>query len=161
MDEGQGQFAIIAGPANHAATARRETAFIEKIAALGGDPAAIAITRPIWQSPIGGIGREAAKILLEEMAGRIDAIFAFNDEAALGALGCVREKGYAVPDDIAIAGFDDSYITQLAWPPLTTVHQPIAALAARAVALIAEPRAVTDLPDAYCLPTHLVVRGSA
>jgi LacI family transcriptional regulator len=51
------------------------------------------------------------------------AVFAANDMMALGALVAIREAGLRVPDDIAVAGFDDITVARLASPPLTTVAQ--------------------------------------
>lgn len=158
-DTGRRRFAIIAGPAEHSAAAIRETSFAETIASLGGNPAEIAVIRPEWKEPVAGIGWQAARELLKDADCRPDAIFAFNDEAAIGALGCARELGLSVPRDVAIAGFDDSYIAQLAWPPLTTIHQPIAAMAFEAIGVIAGAR--ESGVEKILLPTTLTVRESA
>lgn len=156
---GRRNFAIIAGPADHAAAAIREASFADTIASLGGDPAAIIVIRPEWMGSIVEIGWQAARELLKDANRRPDAIFAFNDEVAIGALGCARELGLAVPQDIAIAGFDDSYVAHLAWPSLTTIHQPIAAMAFEAIGVIAGAR--NDGIERILLPTTLTVRDSA
>lgn len=62
------------------------------------------------------------------------AILAGNDEMAVGALSAVRAAGLKCPEDIAIAGFENSPFSQQSWPPVTTAHQNnvyIAKLAAR------------------------------
>ncbi len=53
-----------------------------------------------------------------------DAIFAANDRMALGAILCLHKSGLHVPEDIAVAGFDDSYFAKYVTPALTTVRQP-------------------------------------
>ena len=63
---------------------------------------------------------------------RPDAIFAANDMMALGCLFALTEHGLRVPDDIALAGFDDVPIALFASPPLTTVRVRIADLGRRA-----------------------------
>jgi LacI family transcriptional regulator len=63
---------------------------------------------------------------------RPDAIFAANDMMALGCLFALTEKGVAVPDAIALAGFDDIPIARFVTPPLTTVRVRIADLGRRA-----------------------------
>ena len=76
-------------------------------------------------------GARAAGLLL---AGpRPDAIFAANDMMAIGCLQALREAGLRVPDDVALAGFDDIPISRFLDPPLTTVGVPIAELGRQAV----------------------------
>jgi DNA-binding LacI/PurR family transcriptional regulator len=90
----------------------------------------------------------------------LDAVFVGNDNMAAGALPVLRERGYRVPDDVAVVGFDDLEIAARTDPPLTTVHQPIRALggemARMLTALLAGQR-----PSSLILPTRLVVRRSA
>lgn len=158
-DQGRRRFALIAGPADHASAAIRESTFIDMVEKLGGNSSAIQRRHPEWQGSMADIGRNAALSLLANPADRPDALFAFNDEAAIGAMAGARELGLSVPDDISIIGFDDSYIAQLAWPQLTTIHQPIAEIAMKAVQIIAGE---DDRPgEAILLPTHLVVRNSS
>jgi len=62
------------------------------------------------------------------------------------------------PDDLSVAGCDDSYVAEVAWPPLTTIHQPISEMASEAVSLLLSPR--TGTTRHLTLPMRLVVRGS-
>lgn len=64
------------------------------------------------------------------------AIFAANDEMALGALAAAQQRGLRVPTDLSVAGFDDAPLASLVWPPLTTVRQPVTEMAAAAVDLL-------------------------
>jgi len=64
---------------------------------------------------------------------RPDAIFAGNDMMAVGCLNALAEAGLRVPDDIALAGFDDIPIARYVTPALTTIRVPIAALGASAM----------------------------
>ncbi|NIJ35925.1 LacI family transcriptional regulator [Sphingopyxis panaciterrae] len=156
---GRRRFAIIAGPADHAAAMIRENSFVETLAGLGGDPEGILLTRIELHESISESGRAATLDLLRRVDPLPDAIFAFNDEVAIGAMAAARELGLTVPGDVAIAGFDDSYIAQLAWPPLTTIHQPIADLAFQAVGVVASGESFAA--SQILLPTSLVVRGTA
>ncbi|KGB55772.1 LacI family transcription regulator [Sphingopyxis sp. LC81] len=157
-DAGRRRFAIIAGPADHAAAMVRERAFCDALGALGGDPAGVALARIELNESIAEAGRIATLDLLRDVGQLPDAIFAFNDEVAIGAMAGIRELGRSIPEDIAVAGFDDSYIAQLVWPPLTTIHQPIADLAFQAVRLVADPEGFST--GNILLPTSLVVRGT-
>jgi LacI family transcriptional regulator len=60
---------------------------------------------------------------------RPTAIFASNDPMALGVLTAAHETGIDVPGELSVAGFDDSPMARYAWPPLTTVRQPITEVA--------------------------------
>ncbi|WP_129843398.1 LacI family DNA-binding transcriptional regulator [Streptomyces sp. RFCAC02] len=55
------------------------------------------------------------------LAARPDALFCANDQLALGALRALLSRGVRVPEDVAVAGMDDSALAQAAWPPLTSV----------------------------------------
>jgi LacI family transcriptional regulator len=90
------------------------------------------------------------------------AIFAANDSMAIGALSALREAGVAVPEDMAVAGFDDIPIAQYTSPPLTSVHVPIAELGERATARLVEQLGSERKRRRQCetLQTKLVVRQS-
>ncbi|WP_438349798.1 LacI family DNA-binding transcriptional regulator [Paenibacillus sp. FA6] len=70
-------------------------------------------------------GREAMEKLLTE-ALPFTAIFAASDEMAIGAMGVALEKGLKIPDDLSIIGYDDLRLSRMIFPPLTTIHQPLA-----------------------------------
>jgi DNA-binding LacI/PurR family transcriptional regulator len=89
------------------------------------------------------------------------AIFAANDETAIGVIEALRAAGRQPGSEFAIVGFDDLMFARLVNPPLTTVHQPIRALgsaAAQVLLALLNDRPADALPDQ--LPTHLVIRGS-
>jgi DNA-binding LacI/PurR family transcriptional regulator len=66
------------------------------------------------------------------LAGPPTAIVAANDAQAFGVLQAIAERGLRSPDDVSVTGFDDLPIATWATPPLTTVRQPLAAMAATA-----------------------------
>lgn len=80
-------------------------------------------------------GYSATQALLA-MTLRPSAIFAANDSMAIGALSALREAGIRVPDEMAVAGFDDIPLARFVDPPLSSVHVPICELGARAVELL-------------------------
>jgi LacI family transcriptional regulator len=89
------------------------------------------------------------------------AIFAFNDNVAIGALNAARRRGLRVPDDLSIVGFDDTFQSRIVWPQLTTVRQPLQELGRTGVSLLMrllEGQRVEALRME--LSTTLVVRGS-
>ena len=73
------------------------------------------------------------------------AIFASNDQMALGLMHAVRDAGLEIPRDVSIIGFDDIPEAAHFWPPLTTVRQDFAELGRRCVALLLGD--IEDLAD--------------
>ena len=63
----------------------------------------------------------------------ITAIFAFSDEAAMGAMCALTDAGLTIPGDVSVLGFDDLPLSQRVRPQLTTIHQPLKAIVARSV----------------------------
>ncbi|MGQ4333863.1 LacI family DNA-binding transcriptional regulator [Streptomyces hayashii] len=90
----------------------------------------------------------------------VDGVFAANDNMAAGALRTLREAGRLVPADVAVVGFDDLAIARITDPPLTTVHQPIAALGREMARMLVALVNGQD-PTPLILPTALVTRASA
>ncbi len=94
-------------------------------------------------------------------APRPTAVFAASDQMAIGAYRAIAEAGLAVPDDISLVGFDDIDAAAYTAPPLTTIRQPFAELAARAVALLLQIIGGERSEDTrVILPPELVVRQS-
>lgn len=83
------------------------------------------------------------------------AIFATSDDMALGALAVAHELGLRVPEDLAIAGFDNSPEASKVFPPLTTVHHPI-----EEIARVAVEAAIAGEPAELDFEHRLIVRGS-
>jgi LacI family transcriptional regulator len=105
-------------------------------------------------------GQRAAAALLE-LAEPPTAIFAGNDEIALGIIETARTRGLRVPEDLSIVGFDDTLLARLAAPPLTTVRQPLremGAVALRTALRLANGEKVES--HHVELATDLVVRDS-
>jgi LacI family transcriptional regulator len=80
-------------------------------------------------------GRRAGAYFLD-MQNPPTAIFASNDEMAAGLLQFALERGWRIPEQLSIAGFDDTPLSRTLWPALTTVHQPIRYMALRATELL-------------------------
>jgi LacI family transcriptional regulator len=106
-------------------------------------------------------GLDAGESLLQQ-AQRPTAIFASNDEMAAGVIAAAHKSGISVPDELSIAGFDDSVIATVVWPQLTTVRQPIKEMAAAAVNMVIKQcRGQTkDELTARKLPIELIMRES-
>lgn len=89
------------------------------------------------------------------------AVFAANDEIALGVIETARIRGLRVPENLSVVGFDDTLLARMAAPPLTTVRQPLREMGGVAL------RTALRLADGEKLESHhvelateLVVRAS-
>jgi DNA-binding LacI/PurR family transcriptional regulator len=89
------------------------------------------------------------------------AIVAANDAQAFGVLQAIAERGLRSPDDVSVTGFDDVQIATWATPPLTTVRQPLAAMAATAFWMLTSSGGEREMQPRHLeLETTLVVRRS-
>jgi alanine racemase len=80
---------------------------------------------------------------------------------ALGAIREARSRGLSVPSDVSVVGYDDSPLMAFTDPPLTTIRQPVAAMAIAAVrALVDEIDGHPAPHSEYVFRPELVVRGS-
>jgi len=106
-------------------------------------------------------GYSAMRRLLQKQP-RLDAVFAANDMMAIGALMAVKEAGLAVPQDVAIMGFDDIPVASLVEPPLSTVTQFQRRLGQRAATMLLERLASDDPLPGRCeeMPFNLIIRQS-
>lgn len=108
-------------------------------------------------------GLDAAEKLLSQPQPPT-AIFASNDDMAAAAISVAHRQGLEVPRDLSVVGFDDTSAATTVWPELTTLHQPIAAMADSAIDILLrtirqrtdDSRVLTD----HVLPHRLVMRDS-
>lgn len=111
----------------------------------------------------GDYGRESGFSAMTQILQRsrdIDAVFAASDSMAAGAVAALRKAGLRVPEDVAVAGFDDSGLAAAHEPPLTTMRQPWSTISGEMVSMLLD--IIDGIPrHAITLPTTLVVRESA
>lgn len=120
---------------------------------LGGPPPA-AVEAPFTVEG----GQLAAHQLLRDGC---TAVVAASDLMALGAIRAVRSLDLSVPRDVSVVGFDDTMMVSHTDPPLTTVRQPIQAMAAAAAdALAAAMNGVHSLRGEFLFEPDLIARGS-
>ena len=154
---GHRRIGAITGPLGWMATEERRKGYYSALAAAGALPEPSLEVRSDWK--IDG-GHEAAGRLLD-LAEPPTAIFAFNDNLAIGAMRAARERGLEIPRDVSIVGFDDTEEAAIVTPALTTVRQPLAELGRMAVSLLVrllDKQRVETLRVE--LATRLVVRES-
>ncbi|HWL14165.1 MAG TPA: LacI family DNA-binding transcriptional regulator [Opitutus sp.] len=114
------------------------------------------------------IARGEVRRWLGEHRGRLlpQAIFCANDGMAIGAMEALAEAGLRVPDDVSVAGFDDTLAARMCVPQLTTMRQPLKAMGARAVEVLLDSikrQGGADVPESenpLVFPVELVERAS-
>jgi len=89
------------------------------------------------------------------------AVFAANDEMAFGAINELRLMGFEVPRQVSVVGFDDIFLSQAFYPPLTTVSQPRAEIGKEAMHLLLKVLGgKRKAGEVIMMPTTLNIRGS-
>jgi len=110
-------------------------------------------------------GYLSVKKYLEEHGLNFTAIFAANDQMAIGAIKSLNDKGISVPDGVSIVGFDDSYISPYVIPPLTTIKQRREEMGKVATGLlldrISSQSKKERIPQQIIIPVELIKRESA
>ena len=152
---GRKRIATIAGPADMPAGIDRADGWRRSLTAAG-QPADLIVRSDF---SLAG-GARAMRELLERDPG-LDAVFIASDLMATGAVSVLRERGIAIPDDVAVVGFDDSPAAIDGDIHLTTVHQPSVEMGvAMAQNLLALLRG-EDPQRVLIMDTHIVKRQSA
>ena len=95
-------------------------------------------------------GQEAGRQLLQ-LEHPPTAIFATNDDMALGVMAVAHKLGLKPPEDLSIAGFDDIPATRTCWPSMTTIQQPLESLGAAAAEAGITGKLATDISLDYAL----------
>lgn len=157
VESGHQRIAFIGGPADNFDARERARGYRDALARL-------APKQSPWELPGDfdeASGYEAGRKVLEAEV-RPDAVFAANDMMALGCLYAFNQAGVRVPEDIALAGFDDIPLARFVHPPLTTMRVNIAELGGMAMRRLLQ--AIESGPDAassQLLTPELIARDSS
>ncbi len=158
--QGYRRIAHLAGPRESVLSAQRYEGYLRALRTSGCDE--FEIVEEVRGMTLAD-GYEAMDRMLDQSK-EIQAVFAFNDSIALGAIRAIRDAGMQVPDDIAIVGYDDIPMASYSEPPLTTVHQPIVDMSRMGVELLLD-LLEGKYPKGYyakiLLQPELVVRKSS
>lgn len=157
---GHSRIGFVKGDPAHSASARRYSGFRSEMEAHGLEVDPEIVVEGDFSARS---GLECGERILSA-AQRSSAIFASNDDMALGVLMSAAKLRIDVPSQLAIAGFDDAPLSRAAWPQLTTIRQPNAEMAAAAVDVLTG-RSVdrsqrSQEPVRIMLDYDLIVRGS-
>jgi len=157
IELGHRRIAVIGGPAGLWASQSRVDGYRAALQAAGIGVDEGLLRRADFTVPG---GRAQARELLA-VPRPPTAIVAANDEQAFGVLQALAERGLRAPADLSVVGFNDVPVATWATPPLTTVRQPLAAMAATALHLLrTDPSTAAGEPRHIELATRLVVRES-
>lgn len=158
LSRGHRCIACIAGPNTSTTVRDRLDGYRKALAEAGIEyNSALVVTGDF--SPAGGY--QAVQRLLGLADLRVTAIFAHNDLMAIGALKALTDNGLAVPQDVALVGFDDIPLASYVLPRLTTVAVPVYDLGVTAMRLLKDLLAGRTVPAVTTLSIELVVRESA
>ena len=151
---GHRRIGFIKGPPEHRAAALRYNGFLDALREAG-------IEEEQWTS-LGDFsfksGVEAADELLRDGV-KVTAVACANDDMAAGAMLALHRAGLDIPRAISVTGFDDTPMSEIVWPPLTTIRQPIKDFTERAVHLLADKQESGSV-HYDTLPFALIVRES-
>jgi LacI family transcriptional regulator len=157
LDLGHRRIGAITGPTGWLAPQERLDGYHAALASAGIMPDPEIEIASDFQID-GGI--EAAGRLLD-LADPPTAIFAFNDNLAIGTMQVARSRGLRIPDDLSVVGFDDLEWAELMSPALTTVRQPLAEMGRMAVSLLTRLLDNQSFEALHVeLATRFIVRGS-
>ncbi len=155
---GHRDIAFVRGNPTHSASERRWLGFHDAMTAAGLSPSPERVMQGDFRFRSGFDAGEA----LFDRHPRPTAVFASNDEMALGVMIAAMSRQIAVPRGVSIVGFDDAEIARMAWPQLTTIRQPNYALGWEAVDLVIHQHGTNTTGDpCRILPYELVIRGSS
>lgn len=153
---GHRHLAFLKGPEEHRAAALRYDGFLDALRASG-------VTEEPWTAT-GDFtfrsGVEAAERLIRERV-PATALACANDDMAAGAMLALHRAGLELPSAMSVTGFDDTPMSEIVWPPLTTIRQPIQFFGERAVQMLADSsRQANAEPQFEVVDHRLVVRES-
>ncbi len=157
IGHGHRKIAHISGPLGHLSAVDRKDGYTSALKDAGIDVPPEYLFEGDYSEEAGRAGTAA----LLGLADPPTALFAGNDETAVGAIAVLQSRGISPGVDFPIVGFDDVVLARLMAPSLTTVHQPMRQLGEEAArSLLAIINKEKPDPVQILLPTHLVTRFS-
>ena len=132
INHGHRRIGFIKGHPNHAASDDRLFGYRRALdrAGIAFEPSLVCDGEFDFDSGVRGA------VALLDLADRPTAIFASNDDMAAGVLAVAHDRGIDLPGELSVTGFDDTTLARTVWPPLTTIHQPMAELARTATEIL-------------------------
>lgn len=154
IDLGHRRIVHLAGPQDWNEAEERMRGFLAEM-----DANDVATVAPVLGDWTVDLGYEVGLKILDR--GEFTAVFASNDQMALGVIHAAHDLGLSVPDDLSVVGFDDIPEAKHFIPPLTTVRQDFRQLGTRAIDILIADIEGHEPPDLASFPVpELVVRAS-
>jgi LacI family transcriptional regulator len=150
---------MISGPANNQDAVQRKLGYVR-----GMEEAATNGRIDIIEGDFSETSGYQAGMQILSRKAKPDAIFASNDAMAIGCLGALKDHGVSVPQDIALAGFDDIPLARYVRPSLSSVGVPIAELGTKSLEVLVgklQPGNDDGQPKAFLFAPSLVIRDSS
>lgn len=162
LHQGYQRVGIITGPTDWWEAQQRQAGWRQMMQEAGINDLDSITVNGDWSAHSGNVGLQ--KLLTKSP--RVDAVFACNDQMALGALQAARQMGIRVPEQLGIVGFDDIPEAAYFYPALTTIRQGAEELGAQAVdqmcgSIRARQHGESYKPDVVWIQPQLVVRSSS
>ena len=164
LKQGRRKIGIITGPMAWWEARERFAGWQEALEEAGLEAAsALVVNSDDWSAVNGERGMRN----LLAQAPEVDAVFACNDQIALGAMGIAHQLGRRVPQDLAIVGFDNTPEAAFFWPPLSTMYQQLEDVGRIAVKSLHEmiisrqSQNETLPPSLTILKPELIIRASS
>ena len=154
ISAGRRAIGTVTGPLDMHAGVSRYLGFREAVALAGLDD------HRVVHADFTELGGAVAMARLLDEHPDLDAVFVASDAMAAGALHVLRERGRAVPEEVAVVGFNDILTARHTRPALTTIRQPIVALGSEMTRMLVRVLGGEE-PTPLILPTELVIRESA
>jgi DNA-binding LacI/PurR family transcriptional regulator len=157
LERGHRRIAMITGPGTWKSVHDRAQGYRRALEAAGVAFSPALIAEADWS--LRGGYQAAQGLLARGMP--FSALFAHNDQMAIGALRALREAARRVPEDISVVGYDDIPMAEYCEPPLTTIRQPMREVGAMATRLLIQAVEQPGVPQGeILLKTELIVRDS-
>ena len=159
IEEGHKDIVLISGPSNNLDAEQRRLGYVDAIKNKGTE-GKLDIIEGDFSEESGYV----AGMQIVSRSHRPDAVFASNDAMAIGCLCAFNENNILVPDDVALAGFDDIPLSRYMRPPLSTVKVPIAELGSKSIEILVDKLQKKEGSDQLneCLfPSVLIIRESS
>lgn len=153
---GPERFVVLSGVPRYRFGRAREDGFRQAVAELRPEAEITHVDSQWTQAPV----TDALMRALQPSGGPI-GVFAGNDEMAVSVYRAAKLRGLRIPEDVSVIGFNDEPRAARLQPPLSTVHQPLHDIAARAVELVnTMHHGDGDHRGRVELPCELILRGS-
>jgi LacI family transcriptional regulator len=159
LETGHRSFAYIDGPEDHISAGLRLDGFLGAMEDAGISSSAVRVLK-------GNFTFRAGVDLSAQVLSSVplpSALVCANDDMAAGALFSAHKLGLNIPADVSVTGFDDTPVSEIVWPPLSTIHQPLRQIGAKAVetlvGIIQQKPEAAGTASVY-VPFQLIERAS-